>query len=117
MDKTPLIIYGGTFDPVHLGHLTLVEYLLSLHATAEIHLMPNQQPVNKDSTCASADHRVAMLELATKSLSRVSIDTREIERKEPSYSLLSLREFRTEAGAQKPIWMVIGEDAFDMVAV
>ena len=113
MDKTPLIIYGGTFDPVHLGHLTLVEYLLSIHPTAEVHLMPNQQPVNKDCTMASAEERVAMLELATQSFSRVNIDTRELARKEPSYSLLSLRELRSEAGDEQPIWMVIGDDAFD----
>lgn len=104
-------VFGGTFDPVHLGHLRSALELCDALPAAELRFMPAAQPPHRDAPVASAEHRRAMLELATAGEARFRVDDRELHRSGPSYSVLSLRELRTELGTQRPLAMVIGADA------
>lgn len=107
----PLAVFGGTFDPVHFGHLRSALELADTLDLAELHFMPTAQPPHRDQPAVSAEHRAAMLDLAISGEPRFSCDRRELERAGPSYSILSLEELRAERGAAVPLFMVVGADA------
>jgi nicotinate-nucleotide adenylyltransferase len=106
----PLAIFGGTFDPVHLGHLCVAWEAAEL-LEAEVRLMPASVPPHRPPPLASADQRVAMLRAALRGQSRLTLDTRELERDGPSYTVDTLAELRAEQGA-RPLVLLIGADAF-----
>ncbi|WP_227803927.1 nicotinate-nucleotide adenylyltransferase [Marinomonas profundi] len=107
-----LAIMGGTFDPVHNGHLrTAVEILDHYHYSA-LKLVPCFQPVHKDRPSVSALQRLEMAKLATSSDVRLSVDAREIDREGPSYTIDTLRDIRSEIGAEESLIMVLGMDSF-----
>ncbi|GGY24032.1 putative nicotinate-nucleotide adenylyltransferase [Rhodanobacter panaciterrae] len=110
----PLAIFGGTFDPVHLGHLS-VAWEASELLDADVHLMPANVPPHKPPPTASAAQRVAMLRAALQGQSRLTLDTRELEREGPSYTIDTLIELREEQGA-RPLVLLIGADAFANLA-
>ncbi len=110
MSRRPLAIFGGTFDPVHLGHLS-VAWEASELLDAEVRLMPASVPPHRPAPIASAEQRVAMLRAALQRQSRLSIDTRELERSGPSYTIDTLSELRAEQGS-RPLVLLIGADAF-----
>ena len=82
----PLAIFGGTFDPVHLGHLS-VAWEASELLDAEVRLMPASVPPHRAPPMASAEQRVAMLRAALQGQSRLTLDTRELGRSGPSYKI------------------------------
>ena len=106
----PLAIFGGTFDPIHLGHLS-VAWEASELLDAEVRLMPASIPPHRSSPTASAPQRVEMLRAALRGQSRLSLDTRELDRSGPSYTIDTLHEFRQELGA-RPLVLLLGADAF-----
>ena len=106
----PLAIFGGTFDPVHQGHLS-VAWEASELLDAEVCLMPASVPPHRPVPIASASQRVAMLRAALRGQSRLTLDTRELERDGPSYTIDTLIELRAEQGA-RPLVLLIGADAF-----
>jgi nicotinate-nucleotide adenylyltransferase len=106
----PLAIFGGTFDPVHLGHLS-VAWEASELLDAEVHLMPANVPPHRPPPIANAAQRVAMLRAALQKQSRLSLDTRELARSGPSYTIDTLLELRAEQG-DRPLVLLIGADAF-----
>ncbi|WP_243049723.1 nicotinate-nucleotide adenylyltransferase [Dyella sp. RRB7] len=106
----PLAIFGGTFDPVHLGHLS-VAWEASELLDAEVRLMPASVPPHRPAPIASAAQRVAMLRAALQKQSRLSLDTRELARTGPSYTIDTLLELRAEQG-DRPLLLLIGADAF-----
>ncbi|MFC5580833.1 nicotinate-nucleotide adenylyltransferase [Rhodanobacter terrae] len=106
----PLAIFGGTFDPVHLGHLS-VAWEASELLDADVRLMPASVPPHRPAPTASAAQRVAMLRAALQGQSRLTLDTRELERAGPSYTIDTLIELRAEQGA-RPLVLLIGADAF-----
>jgi nicotinate-nucleotide adenylyltransferase len=106
----PLAIFGGTFDPIHLGHLS-VAWEASELLDAEVRLMPASIPPHRSSPTASAPQRVEMLRAALRGQSRLSLDTRELDRSGPSYTVDTLHEFRQEFGA-RPLVLLLGADAF-----
>lgn len=110
MAVRPLAIFGGTFDPVHIGHLS-VAWEASELLDADVHLMPASVPPHRPSPTASADQRVAMLHAALVGQSRLGIDTRELNRSGPSYTIDTLIELREEQGG-RPLVLLIGADAF-----
>ena len=94
----PLLVFGGTFDPVHLGHLGAVSALRdALHVETLIWLHVGEPP-HRPRPAASAAHRLAMLQLALAGEPDCVIDTRELDRSGPSYTVLSLEELRAECG-------------------
>ncbi|MDO1528080.1 nicotinate-nucleotide adenylyltransferase [Fulvimonas sp. R45] len=106
----PLAILGGTFDPVHIGHLNAAWEAAEL-LDADVRLMPANVPPHRPPPVASAQQRVAMLRAALHGQSRLTLDTRELEREGPSYTVDTLAELRAEQG-DRPLVLLLGEDAF-----
>lgn len=106
----PLAIFGGTFDPIHLGHLS-VAWEASELLDAEVRLMPASVPPHRPPPLANARQRVAMLRAALQEQSRLTLDTRELERSGPSYTIDTLTELRTEEG-DRSLVLLLGADAF-----
>lgn len=109
--QSPVAVFGGTFDPVHYGHLR-VAWEVADHFDCEVRLMPSATPPHRALPGASAADRTAMLELALAGQSRLVLDRREIERTGPSYSVDTLRALREELGPDRPLLFVLGADAF-----
>lgn len=106
----PLALFGGTFDPVHLGHLS-VAWEASELLDAEVRLLPASVPPHRAQPRASAEQRVALLTAALRGQQRLGLDTRELDRQGPSYSVDTLAEVRAEQGA-RPLILLVGVDAF-----
>ena len=104
-------LLGGTFDPVHLGHVGLADDAQRAIRSADVRLVPAADPPHRPPPGASATHRLAMLELAIAGHDGLTIDTREIERGGKSYTVLTLEELRAEAPT-RPLILVLGADAF-----
>jgi nicotinate-nucleotide adenylyltransferase len=106
----PVALLGGTFDPVHYGHLHLAEDVRRALGLSEVRLVPAGDPPHRGGPSASAADRVAMLRLAVREFPGLVIDDREIERKGKSYTVLTLRELRAQDPA-RPLIVVVGADA------
>lgn len=103
-------LLGGTFDPVHFGHLRAALEACERLDLPRLHLLPAGDPPHRSDTVASATQRLAMLELATASCPRLEIDDRELRRAGPSFMVDTLTEVRAEVGAA-PVLLLIGQDA------
>jgi nicotinate-nucleotide adenylyltransferase len=104
-------IFGGTFDPVHNGHLrTALDVQQSL-GLDELRLVPLKDPPHREQPFCSPVQRLEMLQAAVAKEPNLKIDEREIERSGKSYSLLTLQSLRAELG-EIPICLIIGQDAF-----
>ena len=90
---------GGTFDPIHAGHLRSAVELREALALDELRFVPCHVPPHRHAPVASAAQRLRMLELAIADEPGLSIDTRELQRDEPSYSINTLIALRAELGA------------------
>jgi nicotinate-nucleotide adenylyltransferase len=106
----PLAIFGGTFDPVHLGHLNAAWEAAEL-LDADVRMFPASVPPHRPAPIASASHRAAMLRAALRGQARLELDTRELDREGLSYTIDTLRELRQEAG-ERPLVLLLGADAF-----
>ncbi len=106
----PLAIFGGTFDPIHLGHLC-VAWEASELLDAEVLLMPSGTPPHRPPPMASAPQRLAMLQVALRDQTRLILDARELSRSGPSYTVDTLAELRAEHG-DRPLVLLLGADAF-----
>jgi nicotinate-nucleotide adenylyltransferase len=104
-------VFGGTFDPIHFGHLRTALELYQSLGVAELRLIPCRQPPHRDAPRASAAQRLAMLNSAVRGQAGLVVDERELRRDGPSYSVLTLRELR-EAFPDTPLCMIVGTDAF-----
>jgi nicotinate-nucleotide adenylyltransferase len=107
----PVAILGGTFDPVHYGHLRLAAEVRDALRLPEVRLVPSADPPHRSPTRASAADRVAMLELAMREFTGLSVDLREIERGGKSYTVDTLAGLRAEM-PERPIALLVGADAF-----
>ncbi len=106
----PLAIFGGTFDPVHLGHLCVAWEAAEL-LDATVLMMPSGIPPHRPPPIASAEQRVAMLQVALREQSRLILDSRELTRSGLSYTVDTMAELRTEQG-DRPLVLLLGADAF-----
>lgn len=107
-----IVIYGGSFDPVHNGH---IHTALNIHGQFNCDrfiFLPCKLPILKNTTTATAEQRVQMLHLALQEYPFFSIDLREIQRTTPSYMVDTLCSFRQELGDTISITLLLGEDAF-----
>ncbi len=103
--------FGGTFDPVHFGHLRAALELAEGARLERLSLLPNHRPVHRGPTAASTADRLAMLELATRDVARLAVDPREALRDEPSYSVDTLEAVRAQAPHATLVFFM-GMDAF-----
>lgn len=107
----PIGLFGGTFDPIHYGHLrTAFELWQSLHLT-EVRFLPTGSPPHRGELFASADLRVAMVREAIKDEPAFVLDDREVRRSGISYSVDTLTELRAEF-PDRSLCLLLGMDAF-----
>lgn len=105
-------IFGGSFDPVHFGHINVVEKLREECPAWPIRLLPCALPALKDATSVSFERRVDMLKLATDHLDKIVIDERENKRTGKSYTLDSLHSLTQELQATRFV-LVVGADTYE----
>lgn len=103
---------GGTFDPIHLGHLVVAEEARARFELERVIFVPNRQPPHKkDYQVTDAEHRYAMCLLATASNPFFEVSREELERPGPSYTVDTLRAFRARLGADAELYFITGADA------
>lgn len=107
----PLGIFGGTFDPIHYGHLRPAQEVLDALSLDEMRFIPSALPPHRPAPVASAEQRLHMLQIALAEFPRFSADDREIRRGGPSYTVPTLESLRAEMG-DRPLCLVLGLDAF-----
>ena len=105
-------ILGGTFDPIHFGHLRTALDVLETLGMEQLRFIPCGEPPHRDPPQASAAQRLAMLQAAIIAEPRFVADDREIRRGGPSYMVETLESLRSELGKQQPLALILGLDAF-----
>src|SRR5574343_7881 len=108
----PLGLFGGTFDPVHFGHLRLAEESIAHLGLGGVRWIPSGQPPHRDKPQVTAGQRLEMVRLAPASNARFSLDPSEVESAAPSYTVHTLERLRRELGADKSLVLLVGADAF-----
>jgi nicotinate-nucleotide adenylyltransferase len=108
----PIGVFGGTFDPIHFGHLRLAEELAEAVGLSRVAFVPAGQPPHRGAPRTAAVHRLEMVRRAITGNPRFEVDAREVRSPRPSYTVDTLAELRTELGAQQPLWLLLGADAF-----
>ena len=103
-------VMGGSFNPVHCGHLSVARDVKATLKLDRMALMPAAQSPLKGVHSVSAEHRAAMLELAVASHPELDLDLRELSRKGPSYTFDSLTELREALGLQASLHFIMGDD-------
>lgn len=114
MRETPTMlqaIYGGTFDPIHYGHLKSVTALAEYAALSQVIIMPNNVPPHRPQPQASSAQRKKMVELAIADNPLFTLDCRELARTTPSWTVETLEQIRAEKGKQQPLAFIIGQDS------
>lgn len=109
---TSIAMLGGTFDPIHAGHLRSAVELRESLALDALRFVPCHVPPHRGTPSASGAQRQRMLELALAGEPGLLLDTRELQRDEPSYSINTLSAMRAEFGAQCALSLIVGMDAF-----
>ena len=107
----PVGILGGTFDPVHIGHLRAAIEIRDALDLAQVRLMPAHVPPHRPQPVASPAQRLAMLRLAVRGVAGLTVDARELDRAGPSYTVDTLIGLRAQLG-RRPLCLLVGEDAF-----
>ncbi|MDR3242825.1 MAG: nicotinate-nucleotide adenylyltransferase [Clostridiales Family XIII bacterium] len=112
-DRKKIGIMGGTFDPVHTGHLLLAKCAVEEAGLGKVLFMPAYiQPFKADKKVGKNRHRIAMLELAAAEDPDFGLSLNEIRRAEISYTIRSLRRIRDELGEETEIFFISGADTF-----
>ena len=114
-DGSLWLLYGGTFDPVHNGHLAIAR-CAAAELQVPVHLMPAADPPHRAPPGANAAQRAQMLMLAVADEPNLLVDTRELQRAErqpgvPSWTVDTLRDIRAQIGPQRPLAMLMGADS------
>jgi len=111
IEKRKIGLFGGTFDPVHKGHLAVARGVMVRYGLDECIFIPAPYPPHKTKPQTEFRHRVAMLERVLAGEPRISISLIESERRAPSYTVQTLREIHERIGRHK-YHLVIGADSF-----
>ena len=109
-------VLGGTFDPIHLGHLIVAEDLREKLGLKEVLFIPAGRPwlkLKEDKPISAAKHRLAMVKLAVASNPFFKVSTIEIDRPGFSYSIDTVLELKSKLGAKAEIYFIVGPDALE----
>lgn len=106
-----ICVLGGTFDPIHYGHLRPAQEAMAVLGCTVLHVIPSARPPHRPMPVASAAQRLRMVELAVAEFPGFRADDRELRREGPSYTVLTLESLRAEYGRQ-PLCLLLGMDAF-----
>ena len=107
----PIALLGGTFDPVHYGHLRFADDVRRALRLSDVRLIPARDPPHRAGPAATPADRLAMLRLGTAEFPGLVVDDRELRRDGKSYTVLTLEELRRE-DSLRPLWLLLGADAF-----
>ena len=105
-------LLGGTFNPIHYGHLRMAQALANGLGMDEVKFIPSANPPHKDSVTVSAEHRATMVKLAIADNPLFTLDKRELERQGTSYTIDTLISLREELGNNTALCLMMGSDAF-----
>lgn len=105
-------ILGGTFNPIHFGHLRMAQELADALHLDSVRFIPAANPPHKDTPAITARHRAAMVQLGVANNPSFVFDDRELSRNGPSYSIDTLHSLRSELGTKSSITLFMGSDAF-----
>ena len=105
-------LLGGTFNPIHFGHLRMAQELADALKLDEVRFIPSANPPHKAAPEVSAEHRVAMVKIATADNPIFKLDERELHREGASYTIDTLISLREKLGAKTAICLFMGSDAF-----
>ncbi len=108
----PLGLFGGTFDPVHFGHLRLAEEAIAHLGLGGVRWLPAGQPPHRGVPQVTAGQRLDMVRRATAGNPRFTVDPAEVEAAAPSYTVHTLERLRRELGDAQPLVLLVGADAF-----
>lgn len=111
LTNTIIGILGGTFDPIHNGHLKIAEYLLEKLNLAEIRFLPNKIPPHRNQPCAKLEDRINMIKLAIEKNPKFRLDLTEAKRPGPSYMIDTLKIVHAE-NPDAILALIIGADVF-----
>lgn len=107
-------IYSGSFNPVHVGHISLVEYIVKQNIVDQVWLIRSpQNPLKINSSLLSDEHRAEMLRLATEGHQGLSISTIEDNLPKPNYTINTLRALQEEY-PEEEFYLIIGADNWDI---
>lgn len=109
-----IAIYGGTFDPVHIGHLRSAIDVRSKLKVGRLFVVPSSTPPHRQRPSVTPEVRLEMLRLSVADLAGIEVDDREINRSGMSYSIDTLAEFRSEYPTWR-IYFILGADAFSLL--
>ncbi|PTU74092.1 nicotinate-nucleotide adenylyltransferase [Pseudomonas mangrovi] len=105
-------VLGGTFNPVHIGHLRSALEVAEEFAFDELRLIPSARPPHRDAPAVSAEDRLALVRLAVEGIELLQVDDRELQRERPSYSIETLESLRAELGSEVQLFLLLGWDAY-----
>lgn len=105
-------ILGGTFNPIHIGHLRGAIEVAEQFGLDEVRLLPNALPPHREAPRVAASHRLAMVACAVAEEPVLRVDDRELKRDKPSYSIDTLESLRAELAEHDQLFMLLGWDAF-----
>ena len=105
-------VFGGTFDPIHNGHLRLAEEMAGALNLREVRFMPSGRPPHRPAPLTPPQHRVEMVRRAIAGNPRFALDEREVRAERVSYTVDTLAELRSEMGPQQSLYLLLGADAF-----
>jgi len=108
----PIGMFGGTFDPIHFGHLRLAEDMADALGLERVLFIPAGQPPHRGAPRTAASHRLEMVRRAIAGNPRFVADAREVQRPQPSYTVDTLTALRAERGNEQALWLLLGADAF-----
>ena len=108
----PLGLFGGTFDPVHFGHLRLAEEAIGQLGLGGVRWIPAGQPPHRGTPQVTARQRLEMVLRSTAGNARFSVDASEVEAAAPSFTVHTLERLRGELGAEQSLVLLVGADAF-----
>ncbi|MBM4461978.1 MAG: nicotinate-nucleotide adenylyltransferase [Chloroflexi bacterium] len=104
-------VFGGTFDPIHRGHLVVAEEIRDELGLTEVFFVPTGQPWLKSHRAISpAQQRLEMVRLATRANPHFKVSTIEIDRSGPSYTVDTMKMLRQQAGDEAELWFFLGSD-------
>lgn len=107
----PIGVFGGTFDPIHMGHIVPVLDVCEITGIEEVRYVPNARPSHRGAPQSDPEHRMKMTELALQGYPELIADDREIRRSGKSFMVPTLRSMRSEFGL-RPLCLILGMDAF-----
>ena len=115
VSKMSIALFGGTFNPVHLGHLKIAEEMADLLQVEQMRLLPCSIPPHREAPEVGAKQRLAMLRLALANQSVLMSDDLELNRAGPSYTIDTLKLVREDVGESVPLFLCLGMDVLSTI--